>query len=135
MDKKYIKRCIELSRLSLKNGELPFASLVVFKNKIISESENRARRDNDPTHHAEIIVLLKARKILKTDNLSSCIIYSSTEPCPMCSFIIREFKVGKVVFGLPSPVMGGFTRFKILQDKGLETLTKFYSKPPNQLNI
>ena len=49
----------------------------------------------------------------------------------MCAFIIRELKVGQVVFGTKSPIMGGYSHWDILQNPKLETLTKFYTKPPN----
>ena len=96
-DDLYIRRCIELSKKSLKDGELPFGSLIVKAGRIIAESENRTKKDGDITSHAEMVVIKKAQKVLSTQNLSDCTIYASTEPCPMCSFMIRELKFKKVV--------------------------------------
>ena len=77
-----------------------------------------------------MVVIKKAQKVLSTQNLSDCTIYASTEPCPMCSFMIRELKFKKVVFAVHSPIMGGSSHFKILQDKRLEKIRNFYTKPP-----
>ncbi|MDP2649419.1 MAG: nucleoside deaminase [bacterium] len=129
-DNVYIRRCIELSKKSLDNGELPFGSLIVKRGRIIAESENRTKKDGDITSHAEMVVVKKTQKVLGTQNLSDCTIYCSTEPCPMCSFMIRELKFKKVVFAVRSPIMGGFSNFKILQDKRLEKIKNFYTKPP-----
>ena len=126
----YIRKCIELSRKSLKDGELPFGSVIVKGERIIAESGNRTKVDGDITSHAEMVVIKKAQKVLKTQDLSECTIYASTEPCPMCSFMIRELKFKKVVFAVYSPIMGGSSHFKILQDKRLEKIRNFYTKPP-----
>jgi len=44
--------------------------------------------------------------------------------------MIREHKIGKVVFALSSPYMGGYTKWKILQDKELEKVKPYFSAPP-----
>jgi len=127
-DKKFIQKCIELSENSIKNGGAPFGALIVKEGKIIANSINNAQ--NRISDHAEILVLDKAHKLLGTSNLSSCILYSNCEPCPMCSFMIREYKIKKVVFALPSLFMGGYSKWKILQDNELSYFDKFFGKPP-----
>jgi tRNA(adenine34) deaminase len=44
--------------------------------------------------------------------------------------MIREYKIKKVVFALPSPFMGGFSKWNILQDDELAEFPPFFSKPP-----
>ena len=127
-DKKFIRKCIELSDQSIGEGGAPFGSLIIRDGKIISDSINNAQ--NKISDHAEIIVLDKAHKKLDTSDLSSCVLYSNCEPCPMCSFMIREYKIKKVVFAVPSPAMGGFSKWKILQDDELSTMPNFFNKPP-----
>ena len=48
----------------------------------------------------------------------------------MCSFMIREYKIKRVVFALHSPYMGGFSRWPILKDTELSKLSPFFSTPP-----
>jgi tRNA(adenine34) deaminase len=131
-DENFIRRCIELSKNSVKNGGAPFGALIVQNGKIIADSVNNAQ--NKVSDHAEILVLDKAHKILGTSNLSSCALYSNCEPCPMCSFMIREYKIKKVVFAVPSLFMGGFSKWKILQDKELSEFEKFFGKVPEVIS-
>ncbi len=126
-DEKFIQRCIDLSKASVKNGGAPFGALVVRDGKIIADSVNNAQ--NKISDHAEILVLDKAHKFLGTSNLASCVLYSNCEPCPMCSFMIREYKIKKIVFSVHSRAMGGFSKWKILQDEELSTMPDFFGKP------
>lgn len=131
MDEKYLRRCIVLANKALGSGELPFGCVITKGNKIIAESVNNTNKGSDVTLHAEIIAMRAAQKVLKTKDLSKCTIYSSTEPCPMCSFMLRELRFKKVVFGTISPVMGGYSKFKIIQDRGLfKTMPTIFAVPP-----
>ena len=115
-DEKFIRKCIELSNEAVKNGDAPFGAIVVQEGKIIAEASNESRAKT--SDHAEIIVMHKAKKFLKGNDLLSCTLYSNCEPCPMCSFMAREYKLEKIVFAMPSPFMGGYSRWNILEDKG-----------------
>lgn len=82
------------------------------------------------TNHAEIVALTKAQKLLSASDFSKCTLYSICEPCPMCAFMMRELKIGRVVFALYSPHMGGYSRWNILKDKGLAKFKPVFSDPP-----
>lgn len=115
-DEKHIRRCIALAICSFKKGDWPFGALLVSKEgKILAEGLNTAKKEI--TGHAEINVVKKALEKNKNLNLSDCTLYSSFEPCPMCSFIIREFGIGRVVFSLTSPHWGGSSRWPILLEE------------------
>ena len=103
-DEKFIRKCIKLAEISKQKGDNPFGALITKGNKVLTESGNTRNIDNDVTNHAEILVMRQAQKLLGTDDLSECTIYSNCEPCPMCSFMIRELKIKKVVFGIYSPL-------------------------------
>lgn len=127
-DKKFIRRCIELSEEALATCDAPFGSLVSRGGEVVAEAANNAR--NKITDHAEIMVLNQAHKALGTSDLSGCTLYTNCEPCPMCSFMIREFKISRVVFALPSPYVGGYSKWTILQDKEIEQFAPFFKEPP-----
>jgi tRNA(adenine34) deaminase len=133
-DKYYIKKCISLAQMSIKKGEAPFGSLIVKDGKIIAASTNANEKHHDITCHAEIMVMRRAQKKLKTKDLSDCVIYSNCEPCPMCSFMMRELHFKKVVFGVKSPNMGGYSKWKILKDKGLSQIKPFFSDEPKVIS-
>ena len=121
-------RCIELAEESLDTGEAPFASLVVRGDEVVAESINSStQRVSD---HAEVLALHKAHQKLGSKDLSQCTLYTICEPCPMCSFMIREYKINKVVFSLPSPFVGGYTKWKILQDEEISQFKDFFNEPP-----
>lgn len=129
-DEYYIKKCISLAEVSVKKGEAPFGSLIVKNGKIIAASTNANEKNHDVTSHAEIMVMRKAQKKLKTKDLRDCEIYSNCEPCPMCSFMIRELHFKKVVFGVRSINMGGYSKWKILKDKNLSKIKPFFDEAP-----
>ena len=131
-DENFIQRCIDLSKQSVENGGAPFGALVVKNGEIIADSINNAQ--NKVSDHAEILVLDKAHKNLGNSNLSSCVLYSNCEPCPMCAFMIREYRIKKVVFAVPSPAMGGSSKWNILQDNELTKFPNFFGKPPEVIS-
>jgi len=77
----------------------PFGACVVKGSKILSISRNTVIKDNNPTSHAEINAIKSACKKLKTYDLSGCVIYSTTEPCPMCFSAIHWARIGSIFYG------------------------------------
>ncbi|HZL31437.1 MAG TPA: nucleoside deaminase [Pseudolabrys sp.] len=118
-DMAMMRRCIALSAGVPRMGELPIASIVCDGDRVIAETTNQVRCEGDVSRHAEILAIACAQRTLKHKSLSRCTLYATVEPCPMCSFAIREAGVGKVVYALTSPVMGGLSKWNILRDRGL----------------
>jgi tRNA(adenine34) deaminase len=109
-------RCVELSRVAVVKGEYPFASIVVQDGTIVAQAINRSVRQHDVSRHAEVIALSHALRTLSREQLRHCTLYSNIEPCAMCSYCIREAWVGRVVYALESPVMGGISKWNLLRD-------------------
>jgi tRNA(adenine34) deaminase len=114
-------RCIELSRMAVAKGEYPFATVIACDGHILAESTNTTIRDADVTRHAEIIALSQAQQAIGREQLRRSTLYSNIEPCAMCAYCIREAWVGRVVYALGSPVMGGHSKWNILRDRGLSS--------------
>ena len=123
-----MRRCIELAQEAVNRGDAAFGSLVTLDNRLVAEASNQYQARM--TDHAEIVALNLAKEALGTRDLSACTLYTSCEPCPMCSFMIREFKIKRVVFALPSLYMGGYSKWPILQDEGLAAFRPIFSDPP-----
>ncbi|MBV8753526.1 MAG: nucleoside deaminase [Hyphomicrobiales bacterium] len=119
IDRRMMARCIELSRKGAAAGERPFGSVVARGPEILAESANCTERDGDVSRHAEIVAIAQAQKMLGGAKLAECTLYTNVEPCPMCAFCIREAGIGRVVFALGSPVMGGLSRWNVLRDDTL----------------
>jgi tRNA(adenine34) deaminase len=120
-DLRMMKRCLELARQGVEQGELPFGAVIASRGEIIAEATNRVSSERDVTRHAELLALSEAQKILGRKRLPDCTLYSIVEPCPMCSFPAREARIGRVVFALSSPVMGGFSKWNVLSDNNLSS--------------
>lgn len=126
-----MRRCIALAASGLSNGEYPFAAVVARRGEFICEAFNMVRREGDVTRHAEMVVLSAAQQNLRSSSLDDCTIYSTIEPCAMCSYAIRESRIGRVIFGLQSPVMGGHSRWNILSDGNLSSvMPEVFALPP-----
>lgn len=84
MEEKFMRRAVELSAQSVRNGGGPFGAVIVRDGEIVGEASNSVTKDNDPTAHAEVNAIRRAAAKLGTFNLDGCDIYTSCEPCPMC---------------------------------------------------
>lgn len=118
-DKTMMARCIDLSRVAVGKGEYPFGTVITLDGQIIAEAINSSIRDSDVTRHAEVIALSLAQKTVGRKLLRQSTLYTTTEPCAMCSYCIREAWIGRVVYALGSPVMGGLSKWNILRDEGM----------------
>lgn len=69
---------------------------------LLAEAINVREADSDPTGHAEIVAIRKAGRVLGDWRLEGLTLFSSLEPCLMCSSVIREARLSRVLFGIPS---------------------------------
>ena len=98
----YLKRTIELSISAVAHGNTPFGALLVDKDgNIILEQENIEITEKDCTGHAETALVREASKLYSKEFLKNCTLYSSVEPCAMCSGAIYWGNIGKLVYGIP----------------------------------
>jgi tRNA(Arg) A34 adenosine deaminase TadA len=124
-DRTMMARCAQLARNGVAEGEYPFGSLIARGETIIAEGIKHSMRETAESRHAEIIAIARARRTLGKRSLRDCTLYSTVEPCVMCSFCIWGAGIGRVVFALHSPVLGGMSRWDILQDKTLSRRLPF----------
>jgi len=102
-DAKFMSLAIREARknlASLDGG--PFGACIVKKGKVIAVGRNTVLTE-DATCHAEVNAIRNASKKLRTYDLSGCIIYSTTEPCPMCFSAIHWARIDAIVFGTGIP--------------------------------
>jgi tRNA(adenine34) deaminase len=114
-DLDYMQLALEQARSSAEAGEVPVGALLVHEDKIIARSGNRTIRDNDPTAHAEIVVIREGAKILGNYRLANTTLYVTLEPCTMCAGAMIQARVPKLVYGADDP-KGGAVRscFEVL---------------------
>jgi tRNA(adenine34) deaminase len=132
IDLKMMRRCVALSAEAVRARELPFACVICRDGEIVVEATNRVVRDGDVTRHAEVLAISEAQRILGRSDLSDCTIYSNVEPCPMCAFPIRETRIGRVVYAISSPMMGGFSKWGVLSDREIaDVMPQVFGKAPD----
>jgi len=95
-----MKMAIEKAREGIQMGQSPFGACLVRNGKeVISIAHNEVWQKTDSTAHAEIQAIRYACQKLQTIDLSSCVLYSTCEPCPMCFSAIHWAKIDMIYFG------------------------------------
>lgn len=92
----YFIECINEAQKSLKNGDVPIGSIVVFNNEIIGRGHNERLLSKDVTAHAEILAIREASHNIGDWRLENCDLYVTLEPCAMCKEIIKESRIRNV---------------------------------------
>jgi guanine deaminase len=100
MDNPFMARAVQLSIENVLSGQGgPFGAVIVRDDSIVAEGVNRVTSTNDPTAHAEIVVIREACNKLGCFELKGCELYASCEPCPMCLGAIYWARLARVYFG------------------------------------
>jgi len=100
-------------------GEVPVGALLIGQSKeIIAKDHNRCISRNDPTAHAEILVIRQAAKLLENYRLNGMTMVVTIEPCPMCMGAIINARLDMLVFGAFDPKGGAAGSMYNLSDDG-----------------
>lgn len=128
-----MRDCITLANEALANGDPPVGSLLVFEDQVIGKGIEAGKSSGDITQHAEILAVKDALANGYGDLLSRSTLFSTHEPCLMCSYLIRHHQIEKIVFGVPVPFVGGQSSdFKILET---ESVPKWGTSPSIESGI
>lgn len=100
-DERLLRASFAVARRSREAGDHPFGSVLADKDgNILREQGNGYTSEgNDRTAHAEKLLSSWAAKHLSLEQLRDCTLYTSAEPCAMCSGAIYWAGIGRVVFG------------------------------------
>jgi tRNA(adenine34) deaminase len=94
-----MERALRQAELAATRGQTPFGAVVVSpEGQVIGEGHNTVRADLDPSAHGEIVAIRAACRRLGTWQLTGCALYTSCEPCLLCSFVIVKIGIRRVVF-------------------------------------
>ena len=112
---KYMRLSIALGKQALQEGNSPVGSVIIHKDKVIGQGIEAGKTANDVTYHAEILAIRDAIKNGHKDLLKDATLYTTHEPCIMCSYVIRHHKISHIVYGLPVDFIGGHSsKFDVL---------------------
>ncbi len=106
MEEKYMLEALKEAQISFNQGDVPVGAVIVKDNKIIARAHNSKEVKQMATRHAEIIVIEKACRKLKSWHLDDCTLYVTLEPCLMCSGAIIQSRISKLVYASDSTKFG-----------------------------
>ena len=102
----YLKKTYQLAESAQEKGNHPFGAIFVVENRIVAVCENTVLTDNDVTRHAELNLVSKITRELDAEMLNQGILYTSTEPCAMCTGAIYWAGISKIVYGCSAEALG-----------------------------
>ena len=108
-DHYFMQRCRALANTAAAKGESPVGAVIVKDDKLISEGMEAGKSKNDITCHAEIEAIRLAVEKLNSNDLSDYVLYTTHEPCIMCSYAIRFHKIKKLVYQNTVKYLGGIS--------------------------
>eukprot|EP00762_Andalucia_godoyi_P004250 ANDGO_05489.mRNA.1 putative cytosine deaminase len=97
-----IRRTHAIALQAKDRGNHPFGALLAVADSIVLEAGNTVHEDNDCTRHAEFNLVAKAVKDLDPNSIAEAVLYTSTEPCPMCCGALYWAGIRSVVYSCPT---------------------------------
>ena len=102
-ERRFMRAALAQARLAARRGDIPVGAVIIRDGRIIARGRNEIVGRRDPCAHAEVLAIQRAAKRLKNERLNGCTLYTTLEPCPMCSGAIVLARLDAVVFGAPRP--------------------------------
>ena len=119
---RFIRLAIDEADKGGAEGNSAVGSIIVENNTVIGVGRNLVGASNDPTAHAETVALRETAAALGRSDISRCALYTTFQPCPMCSGAIMVSGISTVVMGArPNPgerQYGDFSVEKLFQESG-----------------
>lgn len=115
--KDYMSIAINEAHKSLKYNDVPVGCVIVKNDKIIAKTYNEREKKQKITKHAEVIAIEKASKKLKTWHLNDCTIYTTLSPCFMCTSVILQSRIKKVIYAAEGEQFEQINKYLSLIDK------------------
>lgn len=106
LDRHFMQQALALARDASLIGEVPIAAMLVRDGLVIAKGHNLRETDQDPTAHAELLVIREAARQTKSWRLTESTLYVTLEPCTMCIGAIVLARIPRLVFGALDPKAG-----------------------------
>ncbi len=139
MNEIYMIEALKQANKAFKKGDVPVGCVIVYNNKIIAKAYNKKEKNNNAIKHAELIAIDQACRKLKTWHLEECTLYTTLEPCLMCTGAIIQSRIGEVYYATSNPNFGEIDNLKkynkqikinkgLLEKESSELLKKFFKE-------
>jgi tRNA(adenine34) deaminase len=124
-DYDFMKIALEEAESGYRCGEVPVGAVLVREGNILAQAHNSPIAKNDPSAHAEMLVLRQAGEKLGNYRLAGTELYVTIEPCIMCAGAIVHARVERVIFGARDPKCGAVVSlYNVMDDKRLNHQVK-----------
>ena len=108
IDELYMEEALRLAALAEEIDEVPVGALIVRDSEIIARAYNTREKTRCATHHAEILAIEEACRVLGGWRLPGVTLYVTMEPCAMCAGAIVNARIPRVVYGTRDIRFGAF---------------------------
>ena len=100
---------------SLETGNKGYGAVVAMGDRVLSVAHDTVVSERDPSLHAEVGAIRKAVKTHGEANLCGALLFSTCEPCPMCTALAVWANVTTIVFGasIDQTVQLGKSRIRV----------------------
>ena len=119
-----MEEALRLAEAAGRLGNVPVGAVAIHRGRVIARASNLRETLQDPTAHAEILVLREAARVLGTWRLDEVTLVVTLEPCAMCAGAIAHSRVRRLVYGTPEPRSGAVeSTVRLLDDRGIDVET------------
>jgi tRNA(adenine34) deaminase len=102
-----MERALAEAEAAASRGEVPVGAVLVDRDgNLLAAAGNRVEADQDPTAHAEMLVLRAATKLTGRKHLDGCDLWVTLEPCAMCAAAAALAHLHRLYFAAPDPKGG-----------------------------
>ncbi len=115
-DAAFMRAALEQAQRAAAIGEVPVGAIVVLGAEVIARGHNRSVLDQDPSGHAEIVVLREASRVRADHRLTVATLFVTLEPCVMCTGALVQARITRLVFGAYDPKAGALGSATDLSD-------------------
>lgn len=117
---KYMSIALNLAQKAYDLKEVPVGAILVHNHQVIAQAHNLKETTPSALAHAEMLVIQRAEKLLRRWRLTDCTLYTTLEPCLMCTGAIIAARIGTIVYGVCDKKAGAIESvYNIFEDKKL----------------
>jgi len=96
----HMRRAFELAREATNRGDRPYGSVLIRDDAVVMADSNRVLTEDDVRRHPELHLAYRACRELDPDERAATVMYTSTEPCPICAGGMATAGFGRVVYSV-----------------------------------